>query len=204
MPTTEPKVDAYIGASALFAQPILTHLRDLVHQACPACKEAIKWSTPHFEYNGSNLCSMAAFKQHCAFTFWLGARLNDTHKIFKNAAEKNAMGQLGPIKTLHDLPPDEVLISYLKEAMALIDSGEKLIRAPAKAITSVAIPQQLQDALQQHPAAAEIFEKMSNSHKKEYAEWIAEAKTDTTRNKRLATTIEWLTEGKHRHWKYQK
>ena len=80
----KPKnLDAYIGQSAEFAQPILEHLRKLVHETCPAVAEQMKWSFPHFIYKGQNLCSMASFKQHCAFGFWLSPLMSDPYKILQ-------------------------------------------------------------------------------------------------------------------------
>lgn len=205
MPVTDPRVDEYINKSAEFAKPILHHLRGLVHTACPAVTETIKWSFPNFDYAGSILCSMASFKQHCAFNFWRAALLSDPDKILEVGSEKNAMGSLGQIKSLAELPPDEVMIKYLKEAMTLVEKGAKV---PKKAKPLVAadlvVPDYFKAALQENETAFINFEKFSLSHKKEYLEWITEAKTEATRSKRIATALEWLQEGKSRNWKYMK
>jgi uncharacterized protein YdeI (YjbR/CyaY-like superfamily) len=204
MPHTDPRIDEYILKSADFAKPVLNHLRSIIHGACPEVKETIKWGFPNFEYAGSILCSMASFKQHCAFTFWLGSLMSDPHKILAGVGEKTSMGQLGQIKTLNDLPADEILTQYVKEAMMLIEKG---IKKPVKENFSSKepeIPNYLLSALQQNENALKNFEKLSPSHKKEYLEWITEAKTEATRNKRISTTIEWMLEGKSRNWKYMK
>ncbi len=118
---TDPRIDAYISKAADFAKPVLQHLRELVHQACPDVEETIKWGFPHFMYQGSILCSMASFKQHCAFTFRKGPLMKDPYQIFILTGE-TAMGQFGRIKSLENLPSDTYLLEYLCEAMALSDS----------------------------------------------------------------------------------
>jgi hypothetical protein len=128
MVTTDKRVDAYIARSAPFAQPILNHIRKVVHSACPDIKETIKWSFPNFDYNGSILCSMAAFKQHCAFEFWLASAMKDPHKLFADKTN-NAMGSFGQLKSLKDLPSDKILIQYIKEAMKLTNDGVKIVKA---------------------------------------------------------------------------
>jgi len=198
----DERIDAYIAKSADFAKPILIHLRALVHEACPEIVESWKWSFPNFDYKGI-VCNMGAFKQHCTFGFWKASLMRDAEGLLTNGTE--AMGQLGQIRSLADLPPDEVLIAYIKEAVELNEKGVKLPpRTDASAKKELEIPEYLIAALEENPAAAETFEKFSYSNKKEYAEWLREAKTEATRAKRLATAIEWLGEGKSRHWKYAK
>lgn len=204
MAHTEPQIDEYILKSADFAKPVFNHLRSIIHSACPEVKETIKWSFPNFEYARSILCSMASFKQHCAFTFWLGAQMSDPYKILAGVGEKTSMGQLGQIKTIADLPSDEIMTQYIKEATTLINKG---IKKPVKEKVSLKepeIPGYLLSALQQNEIALKNFEKLSSSNKKEYLEWITEAKTEATRNKRITATIEWMQEGKSRNWKYMK
>lgn len=198
----DERIDAYINKSAAFAKPILQHLRELVHRACPQVEETMKWSFPHFDYKGM-MCSMASFKQHCTFGFWKASLLSDSGKLL--AQSREAMGQLGQIKALEDLPPDDVLIAYIKEAARLNDENVKL---PSRTQTTekkeIAVPEYVSEALRQNEKAAETFENFSYSNKKEYVQWITEAKSEETRNKRLATAIEWLNEGKSKNWKYEK
>ena len=202
MAKKDERIDAYIEKSADFAKPILMHLRGLVHAACPEIEETWKWSFPHFDYKGT-VCSMAAFRQHCAFGFWKASLMKDAHKLLVNGSE--AMGQMGQIKSLADLPPDAVLISYIKEAVELNEKGVKLpSRANTGAKKELEVPEFFIAALETNSKASETFENFSYSNKKEYVEWLAEAKTEETRQKRLATAVEWLNEGKSRHWKYAK
>jgi len=202
MSTIDTRIDDYILKSAEFAKPILNHLRSVIHKACPDVKETMKWGFPHFEYASSILCSMAAFKKHSAFTFWRGALLPDTDKILA-VEEKTSMGHFGPIKSLDDLPTEEIITKYIKEAMALTEKGVKVPKKEKASVPGeIKIPPYFIDALQQNNTALTHFEKLSASHKKEYLEWITEAKTEATRTKRIATTIEWLQEGKSRNWKY--
>lgn len=196
-----PEYDKYIERSAEFAQPILNQLRNIVHEACPRCEEKIKWGFPNFEYKKSILCSMAAFKNHCSFGFWLGSIMDDPDGIL-NPVGETAMGQLGKIRRLEDLPDKYVLIRYVQEAMNMIDSGVKLPKKIVAEESNILIPEDLQQALSQNDKAQATFDSFSNSNKKEYITWITEAKTDKTRLSRLETTIEWLSEGKVRNWKY--
>lgn len=196
----DPRIDAYIAKSAAFAQPILKHLRKLVHAGCPGVEETIKWGAPHFMYKGM-LAGMAAFKQHCVFGFWKAKLLKSLGGSDKSA---QASGQYGRLATLEDLPPDKTILAQIKEAARLNDEGVKTPpQRKAKAKTPLRMPPFLKVALQKHPAAQATFDAFSYSHKKEYIEWLTEAKTEATRQKRLATTLEWLAEGKSRHWKYK-
>ncbi len=197
-------IDAYIDKSEEFAQPILHHLRKLVHEACPEVVEKMKWSFPVFEYKGRILSNMAAFKKHCSFGFWLANSMSDPLKILEAEEGRTGMGQLGKIQRLDDLPDDNILISYIHEAMQLTDLGAKLERRKADPKAEIVIPEDLQERMNQSPKARATFEKFSNSNKREYVEWINGAKTEPTRLKRLDTTIEWLEEGKVRNWKYLK
>ena len=199
MPTVDPRVDAYIEKSAKFAQPILTHLRKLIHRACPDVTETLKWSMPSFEHKGI-LCGFAAFKQHCTFGFWKQS-LMETDAFPKN---KTAMGSFGRITSLDDLPSDKVMIELIRQAVELNEKGVKVPKRPAATKKDIVIPLELKKALSKNKTAKAAFEKFSYSHQREYIEWINEAKTDPTRNKRLATTVEWLSEGKSRNWKYEK
>ena len=196
------RVDAYIAKSGDFAKPILILLRELVHKASPEFKETMKWSSPFFDYNGP-VCQMAAFKQHCAFGFWKATLMEDPHKILNQ--EPDTAGSLGRITSTADLPSDEILIQYIQHALSLNIKG---IKAPirTKATTGqseLVIPDYFTEALTKHLFVKEHFEKFSPSQKKEYISWLEEAKTETTRIKRLETAIEWIGEGKSRHWKYK-
>jgi uncharacterized protein YdeI (YjbR/CyaY-like superfamily) len=198
MPTLDPRVDAYIAKSADFAQPILEHLRAVVHAACPDVEETMKWSFPHFMYKGM-MCSMASFKAHCALNFW------KAELLMAEEANREAMGQFGRIASVKDLPPKKALTGYIKKAMKLNDEG---IAAPARAKPAepreLAIPDDLAAALREVPAAHKHFEAFSPSKKRDYAEWIAEAKTEATRTRRREQAVEWIAEGKARNWKYEK
>ncbi len=198
MPTTDPRVDAYIEKSAEFAKPILTHIRKIVHEACPDITETMKWSFPHFDHKGT-VCSMASFKQHCAFGFWKQSLLE------KDAfpTQKTAMGSFGRITSLDDLPDEKVMIQLVHQAVDLNEKGVKVAKKPVER-KELVVPDDLIGALKQNKRAETAFDKFGYSHRKEYIEWIAEAKTEATRNKRLATTVEWLSEGKGRNWKYEK
>jgi uncharacterized protein YdeI (YjbR/CyaY-like superfamily) len=188
-------VDAYIEQSADFAKPILTRLRELVHAACPDAKETIKWGAPYFDYRGP-LCGMVAFKRHCAFVFWKGTL------IVENPSDE-AMGQLGRIESLSDLPPKKILRSWLEKAARLNAEGVKAPRGTRAPKPPAKVPPDLEKALRRNARARAAFEGFSPSHRREYVEWIEEAKREETRRRRLATAIEWMAEGKPRHWKHR-
>jgi len=199
MPTTDPRIDAYIERSADFAQPLLKHIRKLVHKAAPEIVETMKWSFPHFDHKGT-VCSMAAFKEHCAFGFWKQSLLEDG----AFPAEKTAMGSFGRITSRKDLPDDKTMVKLIRDAVSLNEKGIKVKRQTTPGKKDLVIPPYLLEALAKNDTAAATFENFPYSCKKEYVEWITEAKTDATRDKRLATTVEWLAEGKRRNWKYEK
>ncbi len=201
----DERIDAYIAKAADFARPILVHLRELIHAVCPEVEEAWKWSFPHFIYKGDILCSMAGFKEHCAFGFWKAALLTDADNVL-SVTDREGMGHLGKITSLKDLPKDTILKKYLKAAMKLNEDGVKLpVRAKAgdKEKKELAVPDYFRDELKKFDKAHKAFEAYSYAHKKEYLQWITEAKTEVTRNKRIAQTIVWLEEGKSRNWKYK-
>lgn len=201
MAKKDPRVDAYIARSADFAKPILTHLRNLIHRAHPRVEETLKWGAPHFEYKGI-LCSLAAFKSHCAFGFWKGALIID-HR--NNERQNEAAGQFGRITALADLPSDSVLIGYVKQAAKLNEDGIKLPAKPKSAEKKrPRVPSYFMEALRKNKKALSIFESFSPSHKAEYVEWITEAKSAETRERRLETAIAWMAEGKVRNWKHVK
>ena len=203
MAKKDKAIDAYISRSADFAKPILDHIRQLVHATCPEVEEKMKWSFPHFDYKGEMMCSMAAFKQHAVMGFWKAALMKDA-SLLETARSEVAMGHLGKISSLKDLPADKKIIAWIKEAMKLNDLGKKL---PAKAKTTekkeLVVPEDFMKALKKNKKALQTFEAFSYSNKKEYVVWVTEAKTADTRNNRLATSIEWMSEGKSRLWKYQ-
>jgi uncharacterized protein YdeI (YjbR/CyaY-like superfamily) len=193
----DARIDAYIAKSAEFAKPILCHLREVVHVACPEAEETMKWSFPHFLYKGM-LCSMAAFKEHCAFGFWKGSLV-----VGDDGKAEEAMGHLGRITKLADLPSKKDLSGYIKAAMKLNDEGVKAPgRAKNKEPKEPVVPEDLAGMLRANKKALATFEKLSPSHKREYIEWITEAKTEATRSRRMQTAVEWMAEGKPRNWKY--
>jgi uncharacterized protein YdeI (YjbR/CyaY-like superfamily) len=203
----EPRVDVYIAKSQPFAQPILAHIRELVHKACPAVVETVKWSRPFFEYKGAILANMSGFKEHCSFGFWgeeISAILRETKLL-----QPGAMGSLGRLTSLEDLPSDKQMLVILRQAVGFVDSGNytspiaarnKVVKAPRAAVEA---PPAFTRALKASKKAAASFSAFSPSCKREYIEWIADAKREETRDKRIATAIEWIAEGKQRNWKFQ-
>ena len=193
MPKTDPRVDAYIDKAADFARPILSEIRARVHEACPACEETMKWSSPSFEYKGM-LCGMGAFKEHCMFGFW---------KAELVVGGSNPHARFRHLRSVADLPAKKAMAALIHKAMALNDQGVVVTRAPRAKKASARVPTDLTDALKKNAKARSAFGAFSPSHKREYVEWITEAKRDETRQKRIETAIKWIADGKSRNWQYE-
>ncbi len=202
---TDPRIDAYIAKSAEFAQPILRHLREVVHRGCPDVEETLKWSMPSFVYQKQILCGMAAFKAHCSFGFW-HTGMEGIIAAHRGGEAEPAMGQFGRIARIDDLPDARTLRRWVGQAMELIESGQpsrpRPADAKAKGRTESPVPADLAALLKSNLSAATNFQKFTPGQRREYVDWIGEAKRDETRQKRLATTVTWLAEGKTRNWKY--
>ena len=206
-PSGNSKIDAYITKAAPFAQPVLNHLRALIHKACPDVEEDIKWGRPFFLHRGTILCNMSAFKQHCAFGFW-GAEIGKV--LRKDAAiQDGAMGSLGRITSVKDLPPDKQLLGYIREAAEFIEAGlgdnrivvaRRVAKVPKPPLE---VPAEFTAALRRDRKAAKAYAAFSPSCQREYVEWIADAKRPETRDRRIGQAVEWIAEGKQRNWKYQ-
>ena len=198
VPTIDPRVDAYIKSKAAdFAKPILTEIRERVHKACPETEETLKWSMPTFMYKGKILCGMASFKEHATFGFW-------QRDVAGGLAGKeyDAMGQFGRMTSLKDLPAKREFAQMVKNAMAFIDSGAKAPPSEKHKKPPLEVPDYFLAALKKNKKALATFEAFSPSNKREYVEWITDAKGEDTRARRLVQAVEWMAEGKVRNWKY--
>ena len=198
MGTRDPRVDAYIAKSADFARPILTHLREVVHSACPDVVETMKWSSPFFDHHGT-MCQMAAFKEHVGFGFWKGALVVDT----RSGVDEPSAGQFGRITSIKDLPSRSKLTAYVQKAAKLNEEGVSTPKVK-KPKPDLPVPPELTAALAKNKKARAVFEGFSQSQRREYSEWIADAKSDATRARRLEQALEWIAEGKSRNWKYHR
>jgi len=202
-----PKVDAYIAKAQPFAKPILEHIRELMHKGCLGVEETIKWSQPFFEYKGAIVGNMSAFKEHCRFGFW-GEEIKAVLRKAGAGRDVN-MGPLGRITSVKDLPSDAAMLDWIRQAAEFIESGRHT--SPISARSKVVQPAkptgephpEFAAALKKNKKAATVFADFSPSCKREYIEWIADAKRPETREKRIATAVEWIAEGKQRNWKYQ-
>jgi uncharacterized protein YdeI (YjbR/CyaY-like superfamily) len=191
----DPRVDAYIAKAAPFAQPLLEHVRDIVHRTCPDTVEAIKWGMPMFLHRDKIIANMAAFKQHASFGTW-------RRNAGEGSDKPDGMGQFGKLATLADLPSDEALAEAVRQAMAMVEAGGSL-RAPAKPKPAAEAPDDLRAALDAVPAAAAAFAAFPPGAQREYVDWVVEAKQPITRTRRIALTVEQCAEGKRRNWKYE-
>lgn len=193
---SDPRVDEYIARSAPFARPILRRIRAMVRAACPDVEETMKWSFPHFMHHGI-LCSMASFKAHCAFGFWREQQLSDSRSASSTPT------RFGRLTSVNDLPSRATFVRLVREAARLNEDGvPRIKRAAEQKPRAVRAPSDLLAALRNNPRAREAYDEMSPSHKREYIEWITEARRDETRRRRVATAIEWMSEGRIRNWKY--
>lgn len=190
----DPRVDAYIGDAAPFARPILTHLRAVVHAGCPDVIESLKWSRPAFEHHGV-LCGMAAFKEYCTFAFWKPSLLG-------LGDDMSPLAQFGKLTTVKDLPGQAALRTLVARAAKLNQDGVQVARARPAAKPQLEAPPDFLAALRKSKQGAAVFAAFPPSHKREYLEWILEAKTEATRQRRVATAVEWIASGKPRNWKY--
>jgi uncharacterized protein YdeI (YjbR/CyaY-like superfamily) len=146
---------------------------------------------------------MAAFKEHCSFMFWKAKLMKDPEKILQ-ITEREAMGNFGNIKSLKDLPSDKILIAYIKEAARLNEENIKLPARKKAPVAELKMPADFAAALKKNKKANTIFENFPPGKRKEYIQWITEAKTEDTKNKRIETAVEWIAEGKSRNWKYER
>lgn len=205
MAIRDKRIDAYIKKAEPFARPVLIKLRELVHRANPEVTEEIKWGMPAFTYKGP-YCGMASFKKHAVFLFWKHKLIKDPKGYLAERSSEGgeAMGNLGRITGISDLPPDRVLLDFLKQAKKLNDENIKVEKKPANKKPEIAIPDYFENALKKNKTAARHFDTFPPSARKEYIQWLLEAKTETTRENRLETAMEWISEGKRRNWKYRK
>jgi uncharacterized protein YdeI (YjbR/CyaY-like superfamily) len=201
-----PAVDAYIDNVKPFAVPILLHLRKLIHRACPRVEESIKWSRPFFSYKGSIVCNISAFTHHCTMGFW-GEEIGNVLRE-ADALHPGAMGSLGRITSINDLPQDKLLLAWLKQAVVFIKAGHNTSVAARKRVAKAPkadpqTPMDFLDLLSGNKQASDAYARFSPSCKREYLEWITGAKRAETRVARITTALSWIAEGKPRNWKYQ-
>jgi uncharacterized protein YdeI (YjbR/CyaY-like superfamily) len=201
MGTRDPRVDAYIAKQKDFAKPILTHIRDVVHSACPDVEETLKWSSPHFMYGGGMMCGMAGFKEHAIFGFWKGKLIDGVSPNRNSGGE--AMGNFGKLTSVNDLPSRAKMTSLIRQAMKLNEDGVTVPRAKRASKPEAQVPPELKAALAKNKNAATHFAAFPPSHRREYIEWITDAKREETKTKRITQAVEWIAEGKGRNWKYQ-
>ena len=204
MPSDSQRIDEYIKKAPEYAQPIMEKLRKAVHKGCPGVEEAIKWGVPYFMHNGI-LCGMASFKKHVSFGFWKSKEMDDPEGLFETGTGKKASMCNAHFHSVKELPTQKVLVDYVKRAAKLNVEGAK--KKPAKKTKkkiNTKVPTDLAALLKKNKKAQKTFESFAPGQQRDYIEWVTEAKRDATRQKRLATTIEWLSEGKKRYWKYEK
>ena len=209
MPQHDPRIDAYIARQADFARPILEYVRAVVHEACPTVEETLKWSAPSFIHAGGILCGMAAFKQHASFGYWKHALVVGEGESPEGQRPEGrpleGMGSYGKLASIKDLPPKKQLLAHIRKAMKLNEEGVRTpaVRKSATPKPPPEAPADLAAALKKNARAKATFDAFPPGQKREYIEWLIEAKREETRQKRLTQAIEWMAEGKRRNWKYE-
>ncbi len=196
-----PQVDNFIDNAQEFAQPILIYIRELIHEACPQIVESIKWGMPSFDYKGP-LIVMGAFKKHMAINFWKAQLMADTENLFIKSGD--SMGGFGKLTSIKQLAPREILLAYIYEAIDLNEKGVKIQKNKKELVSEIPIPDDFLLELNKVPIAMSNFQQMSPSQRKEYINWIVEAKREATRNSRIEKALSQLLEKKSRDWKYLK
>jgi uncharacterized protein YdeI (YjbR/CyaY-like superfamily) len=203
MTKLNPKVTEYIAKSADFAKPILNQLRELILSTCPDADEDVKWGTPHYAYKGDHLCMMGAFKNHCSFSLYKAEMMKDK-SIQDSVKAGKKFGYMDKLKSIDELPAKKVLVAYIKEAMAINESGVKKARPKTEKPKLIELPDYFVKALKANGRANKVFNEKSDAFRKDYIIWVSDAKTEDTRQKRLAQSLEWIAEGKGRFWQYAK
>ena len=209
MPQHDPRIDAYIARQADFARPILEYVRAVVHEACPTVEETLKWSAPSFIHAGGILCGMAAFKQHASFGYWKHALVVGEGESPEGQRPEGrpleGMGSYGKLASIKDLPPKKQLLAHIRKAMKLNEEGvsRQPVRKSGAPKPPPEAPADLAAALKKNARAKATFDAFPPGQKREYIEWLTEAKREETRQKRLTQAIEWMAEGKRRNWKYE-
>jgi uncharacterized protein YdeI (YjbR/CyaY-like superfamily) len=198
MPNRDPRVDAYIAKSADFAKPILVRVREMVHEACPEVVETIKWGAPFFDYKGQMMCAIAAFKQHAALIFWKASLIDGLP-----ANDARGRGSFGRLTSVKELPSKTKFNGYIKSAMKLNDAGVTVKRPKGGSKPEAKVPKELAAALAKNKKATAVFAKFPPGQRREYCDWVSDAKREETKAKRVAQSIEWIGEGKTRNWKYE-
>jgi uncharacterized protein YdeI (YjbR/CyaY-like superfamily) len=195
--TRDPRIDAYIAKSQPFARPILEKVRARVHAVLPEVEETMKWSMPTYTVGGKIVLITSAFKAHAALNFWRGQEIGD------GSPKAGAMGQFGRLTSVEDLPPDTELDALIGEAAALAKTAPAPRKTKHEPKPAPEMHPDFASALAKADKAKSTFDNFPPSCRREYLEWISEAKREETRNKRIATAVEWLAEGKRRNWKYE-
>jgi uncharacterized protein YdeI (YjbR/CyaY-like superfamily) len=187
----DPRVDAYIANANDFAKPILKQIRTAVHKGHPGVSETIKWGVPAYVDGRGILCMTAAFKQHCGWVFWTGRK---PVSIDANQFRK--------ITSIKDLPSQRDMVAIVKQAATRAETPKK--KTVNRGTRPVTVPAYFTAALRKNAKARAAFDAFAPSHKREYVDWIDSAKTDETRQRRIATALEWIASGKSRNWKYER
>jgi len=179
-----------------FQKEYCNHLRKLIHKAMPDVKEDWKWG-PNFNVNGM-VCGVWGFKDHVKLVFFKGSAMKDTYKLFNQGKENEGNRSINFSSA--DKIDDKKIIEYLKEAAEINRKGIKLVKKEIK----VVMPAILVKALNKDKASKTYFESLAPSHRRDYADYISQAKQEETQLRRLDKVMEMLTDKRTLNDKYMK
>jgi len=190
-------VDEYLASTRKWNAE-LVKLRSVVKST--ALDETVKWGAPVYTFEGKNVVGIGGFKSYVGLWFFQGALLADKKKLLINAQE----GTTKALRQMRFQSIDEIDVrsikAYVKEAIGLVKQGVEIKPERKKPVT---IPPELQAAFKKHKKARASFEKLTPGKCREYAEHIASAKQDATKQRRLEKILPMIESGIGLHDKYR-
>lgn len=189
-------ITAYIEKATPEFKEVMIALRSVLNNPNFDIKEDWKWGAPNFNNEGM-ICWLAHFRNHVGMNFFKGTLIKDKYNLFTHYREEKGNRQL-KFSDINQIIPEQIEY-YIEEAIKLNQENIKVVKKEI----DTSLPLDLETELNNNPKAKMFFESLAPSYKRDYIEWIEEAKREATRTKRLATTMEWLSEGKKKNWKYE-
>ncbi|MEO9802317.1 MAG: YdeI/OmpD-associated family protein [Reichenbachiella sp.] len=196
-PDASKKIDAYLTTVSSEHRPVLELIRKTVNAVDDRIQEDWKWRAPCFSLEGL-VCWFVAFKSHVGLNFFKGALIEDIHNAFVESEDEDKGNRMIHFKSIDEVKV-KVIQDYVKQAVLLNEQGIKIDFPKRKTLET---PDYLIEALNKNKKAKDVFESFTDAQRKDYIEWLVEAKREETRNKRMTQAIEWIAEGKTRNWKY--
>jgi hypothetical protein len=189
----QERINLYIAELPDWQRKHLVRVRQLIHSTEERIEEAWRGNAPHFDHQGS-LIGMHAFKSCVSIWFHKGASLKDGHGLFK-LTEKDAEREVRKYK-IHEGESinEKAFLDLLKQALKVnaAQAGGAETKPTSRALV---VPSDMEQVLRKDEQAWAQWEGLAASHKREYVEWITDAKQDETRKRRLAKALEMIRDG---------